>query len=68
LSDPSLPCGCPNDPSPYVQQSSFGVQLEIGLGFVAEADYVGTKSTHLDVLSDFRLRIHGILTKAAALS
>jgi hypothetical protein len=49
----------PHDPTPYVQQWSFGVQREIGLGFVAEADYVGTKSTHLDVLSDFNQHFQG---------
>jgi hypothetical protein len=49
----------PDDPTPYVQQWSFGVQREIGFGFVAEADYVGTKSTHLDVLSDFNQHFQG---------
>ena len=39
-------------PSPYVQQWSFGVQHELPWGFVGNVDYVGTKSTHLNVLSD----------------
>ena len=42
-----------NDPAPYVQQWSFGVQRQIGLPWVAEVDYVGTKSTHLDVIRDY---------------
>jgi Carboxypeptidase regulatory-like domain/TonB-dependent Receptor Plug Domain len=37
---------------PMVQQWSGGVQRQIG-DWQAEADYVGTKSTHLDVLSDY---------------
>src|SRR5882724_7022259 len=49
----------PHDPTPYVQQWSFGVQREIGRGFVAEADYVGTKSTHLDVLWDYNQHFQG---------
>ncbi len=41
------------DPEPYVQQWSFGVQRQIGLPWVAEIDYVGTKSTHLDVIRNY---------------
>ena len=43
----------PHDPAPYVQQWSFGVQRAIGSNWTAEINYVGTKSTHLDTLSDF---------------
>ncbi|MFP5229879.1 MAG: TonB-dependent receptor domain-containing protein [Acidobacteriota bacterium] len=42
-----------NDPEPYVQQWSFGVQRQIGEPWVAEIDYVGTKSTHLDIIRDY---------------
>ena len=42
-----------NDPQPYVQQWSFGIQRQFGTAWVAEADYVGTKSTHLDVIRDY---------------
>lgn len=42
-----------HDPSPYVQQWSFGIQRAIGEDWTAEVNYVGTKSTHLDTLSDF---------------
>jgi hypothetical protein len=43
----------PQDPSPMVQQWSFGLQREIGNAWLAELNYVGTRSTHLDTLSDF---------------
>jgi hypothetical protein len=39
--------------APTVQQWSFGIQREFGAKWLAEVDYVGTKSTHLDILSDF---------------
>jgi carboxypeptidase family protein/TonB-dependent receptor-like protein len=42
-----------NDPTPMVQQWSLGVQRQIGNSWLAEVNYVGTRSTHLDVLSDF---------------
>ena len=42
-----------NDPSPMVQQWSFGLQHEFAGQWLAELNYVGTHSTHLDVLSDF---------------
>jgi hypothetical protein len=42
-----------DDPTPMVQQWSFGVQRQIGNSWLAEVNYVGTRSTHLDVLSDF---------------
>jgi hypothetical protein len=42
-----------DDPTPMIQQWSFGVQRQIGNAWLAEVNYVGTRSTHLDVLSDF---------------
>ncbi len=49
----------PNSATPYVQQWSFGVQRELPAQFVFTLDYVGTKSTHLDVLSDYNQPING---------
>lgn len=43
----------PQDPTPYVQQWSFGLQRAIGSTWTAEINYVGTKSTHLDTLRDY---------------
>lgn len=42
----------PDAPSPYVQQWSFGFQRQLPFGLFVEADYVGTKSTHLNTLRD----------------
>ncbi len=42
-----------HDPLPYVQQWSFGVQRQFGQRWAAEVDYVGTKSTHLDVIRNY---------------
>jgi hypothetical protein len=42
-----------SDPDPYVQQWSLGFQRQIGQAWAAEVDYVGTKSTHLDVIRDY---------------
>ena len=42
----------PHQPPPNVQQWSFGFQRELPMHFTADVNYVGTKSTHLDVLSD----------------
>ena len=47
-------------PSPMVQQWSFGVQHQLAGGITAEANYVGTKSTHLDVLSDLNQPLNGV--------
>lgn len=43
----------PKDPTPMIQQWSLGVQRQFGASWFAELNYVGTRSTHLDVLSDF---------------
>jgi len=42
-----------SDPDPYVQQWSLGIQRQIGQSWGAEVDYVGTKSTHLDVIRNY---------------
>ena len=42
----------PQDPRPYVQQWSFGFQREMMRNLIIEADYVGSKGTHLLTLSD----------------
>ena len=42
-----------HDPLPNVQQWSLVIQHDFGSGWTSEIDYVGTKSTHLDVLSDY---------------
>jgi len=41
-----------HDPTPYVQQWSFGLQRAIGV-LTADVNYVGTKSTHLDIIRDY---------------
>ena len=38
---------------PTVQQWSGGVQRQIGSNWLAEVDYVGTKSSHLDLIYDY---------------
>ena len=43
----------PKTPTPYVQQWSLGFQRDLPWNFLWNVDYVGTRSTHLDVLSDF---------------
>jgi Carboxypeptidase regulatory-like domain/TonB-dependent Receptor Plug Domain len=55
----------PNDPTPVIQQWSLGVQRQIGNTWLAEINYVGTRSTHLDVLSDFNqpLIVNNVSTK-----
>ena len=42
----------PDDPRPYVQQWSFGFQRELTRNLFLEADYVGSKGSHLLTLSD----------------
>ncbi len=49
----------PNSPTPYVQQWSFGIQRELPAQLVFTADYVGTKSTHLDLIHDLNQYVNG---------
>ena len=42
----------PNDPRTYMQQWSFGIQRELMRNLFLEADYVGSKGTHILTLSD----------------
>ena len=44
---------------PYVQEWSFGLQQALPANMVLTVDYVGTKSTHLDVLTDLNQPIAG---------
>ena len=57
----------PHDPTPDVQQWSFGFQHEFGAGWTTEVDYVGTKSTHLDTLTDYNQPtiVNGVSTGVA---
>ena len=47
-----------HDPTPNVQQWSLGFQRQIGSTWAAQVDYVGTKSTHLDVISQLQPAHH----------
>ena len=49
----------PNSATPYVQQWSIGIQRALPVGLVATVDYVGTKSTHLDIIHDLNQPITG---------
>jgi hypothetical protein len=51
----------PNAPSTYVQQWSIGFQRQLPLSLFVEANYVGTKSTHLNALRNFNQPINGVL-------
>ena len=51
----------PYAPTPYVQEWSFGVQRKLPLQLVLDLNYVGTKSTHLDVLSDLNQPVNGVM-------
>jgi Carboxypeptidase regulatory-like domain/TonB-dependent Receptor Plug Domain len=42
-----------HSPSPMVQQWSLGLQRKFGDDWTAQLDYVGTKSTHLDLIYDY---------------
>jgi hypothetical protein len=50
----------PDSPNPSVQQWSFGIQRSLPAHLFLQADYVGTKTTHLTALSDFNQPINGI--------
>jgi hypothetical protein len=57
----------PNAPNANVQQWSFGFQRELPGGLFIEADYVGTKSTHLNTLRDLNQPLNNgqtVLTNA----
>jgi hypothetical protein len=51
----------PNMPNAMTQQWSFGVQRELPGNILAEVNYVGTHSTHLQELSDLNMPVNGIL-------
>ena len=51
----------PDAPNTYVQQWSFGIQRTLPMRLFVEADYVGTKSTHLNTLRNFNQQIGGAL-------
>ncbi|MGH9658969.1 MAG: TonB-dependent receptor domain-containing protein [Bryobacteraceae bacterium] len=53
--------GNPQAPNTYVQQWSFGFQRELPWRLFAEANYVGTKTTHLNTLRNFNQPIAGVL-------
>lgn len=48
----------PDDPRAYVQQWSFGIQRELPHSFFIEADYVGSKGTHLLTLSNLNQAVN----------
>jgi hypothetical protein len=49
----------PSSPTPYVQQWSFGLQRELPGQLVFTTDYVGTKTTHLDIIRDLNQYVNG---------
>jgi hypothetical protein len=49
------------DPFPYVQQWSFGIQRSLPLGLFLEADYVGSKTTHINAIYDANQPLNGVL-------
>jgi len=51
----------PDSPNPSVQQWSFGFQRTLPWHMFVQADYVGTKSTHLTALSDLNQPINGVV-------
>ena len=51
----------PDSPYPNVQQWSFGIQRILPYHLFLQADYVGTKSTHLTALSDYNQPINGVV-------
>jgi len=51
----------PDAPNTYVQQWSFGIQRTLPWKLFLDADYVGTKSTHLNTLRNYNQPIAGVL-------
>jgi hypothetical protein len=53
----------PDAPQAYTQQWSFGVQRELPLHLFLDANYVGTKTTHLNTLRNFNqpLSVNGVV-------
>jgi hypothetical protein len=51
----------PEAPNTYVQQWSFGFQRTLPLNLFIDANYVGTKSTHLNTLRNYNQPINGVL-------
>lgn len=49
-----------NAPIPYVQQWSFGIQRSLPAKLVGTVDYVGTKSTHLDIIHDLNQYVNAV--------
>lgn len=65
----TLSAGAPADPTlfvmdlhyhiPYVQQRSFGIQVPFGNNWLAEFDYMGSKTTHILTTFDFNQPLPG---------
>lgn len=49
----------PNSSTPYVQEWSFGLQRQLPWNLVLDVNYVATKSTHLDYLTDMNQLVNG---------
>jgi hypothetical protein len=50
----------PNSATPYVQQWSVGLQRTLPAHLVFTMDYVGTKSTHFDLIHDLNQYVNGV--------
>ncbi len=50
----------PNSSTPYVQEWSFGIQQQLAGQTILSLDYIGTKSTHLNYLTDQNQLINGV--------